>query len=103
MPSLGPWCIYCKWKNIKRSYRNNKRKISAPKWDDKCELFDGSYSVSDIQGYFNSKVIIIEKHELLLYHKTKTLTYNPPIRIYENKTENRITFEIKTGYFILNF
>ena len=26
------------------------------------------------------------------------VTYNPPIRIYVNKIENRITFKIKTGY-----
>ena len=25
---------------------------------------------------------------------------NPPIRIYVNQIENRITFEIKTGYYI---
>ena len=25
--------IYCTWKNIKKSYKNNKFKISAPKWN----------------------------------------------------------------------
>ena len=40
--------IYYTWKNIKSSYNNNKFKISAPKWNDKFELPDGSYSVSDI-------------------------------------------------------
>ena len=25
---------------------------------------------------------------------------NPPIRIYVNKIENRITFKIKTGYYL---
>ena len=44
--------IYCTWKNIKRSYNNNKFNISAPTWNDKFELSDGSYSVSDIQYYF---------------------------------------------------
>ena len=44
--------IYYTWKNIKSSYNNNKFKISAPTWDDKFELPDGSYSVSDIQDYF---------------------------------------------------
>ena len=44
--------IYCTRKNIKRSYNNNKFKISAPTWNDKFELSDGSYSVSDIQDYF---------------------------------------------------
>ena len=44
--------IYCTWKNIKNSYNNNKFKISAPTWNDKFELPDGSYSASDIQDYF---------------------------------------------------
>ena len=44
--------IYYTWKNMKSSYKNNKFKISAPKWNDKFELPDGSYSVSDIQDYF---------------------------------------------------
>ena len=37
----------------KNSYRNSKFKISAPSWNDKFELPDGSYSVSDIQDYFD--------------------------------------------------
>ena len=32
----------------KNSYNNNKFKISASTWNDKFELHDGSYSVSDI-------------------------------------------------------
>ena len=40
--------IYYTWKNINRSYNNNKFKISAPTSKDKLELPDGSYSVSDI-------------------------------------------------------
>ena len=36
--------IYYTWKNIKSSY-NNKFEISAPTWNDKFELPDGSYSV----------------------------------------------------------
>ena len=39
-------------KNIKKSYKNNKFKISAPTWNEQFELTNGSYSVSDIQGYF---------------------------------------------------
>ena len=30
--------IYCTWKNIKFPYKNNKFKISAPKWKGKFEL-----------------------------------------------------------------
>ena len=36
----------------KMSYKNNKFKISAPTWNEEFELPDGSYSVSDIQDYF---------------------------------------------------
>ena len=38
--------------NIKSSYNNNIFKISAPTRNDKFELPHGSYSVSDIQDYF---------------------------------------------------
>ena len=43
---------YYTWKNIRSSYTNNKFEISAPTWNDKIELLDGSYFVSDIQDYF---------------------------------------------------
>ena len=72
---------------IKKSYKNNKFKISALIWNEEFQLTDGSYSVSDIQDYFE---YIIKKHE--------TVTDNPSIKIYINKIENRITFKIKTGY-----
>ena len=58
-------------KKIKRSYKNNKFKISAPAWNEEFELPDESYSVSDIQDYFED---IIKKHE--------EVTDNPSIRIY---------------------
>ena len=74
-------------KNIKSEYNNNKFKISAPTWNDTFDLPDGSYSISDIQDYFE---FIINKHE--------TLTGNPPIQIYSNKIKNRIVFKIKTGH-----
>ena len=38
--------IYYTWKNIKKSYKNNKFKISALTWNDEFELLDGSYSIS---------------------------------------------------------
>ena len=37
---------------MKNSYKNNKIKILAPMWNDKFELPDGPYFVSDIQNYF---------------------------------------------------
>ena len=40
------------WKNIKRSYKNNKFKIPAPTWIDEFGLPDESYSISDIEDYF---------------------------------------------------
>ena len=57
--ALSSLSIYYTWKNIKRTYNNNKFKISAPTWIDKFELPDGSYSVSDIQEYFE---YILKKH-----------------------------------------
>ena len=44
--------IYYTWRNIKRSYKNNRFKISAPTRNEEFELPDGLYSVSDIQDYF---------------------------------------------------
>ena len=51
--------IYYTWKNIKSSYNNKKFKISAPTWNDKFELPDKSYSVSNIQDYFEC---ILKRH-----------------------------------------
>ena len=50
--ALSNLSIYYTWKNIKSSYNNNKFKISAPTWNDKFELPGRSYSISDIQDYF---------------------------------------------------
>ena len=44
--------IYYTWKNIKSEYNNNKFKISAPNWNDEIDLPDRSYSISDVQDYF---------------------------------------------------
>ena len=44
--------IYYTWKNIKSSYKNNMFEITAPTWSDEFELPNGSYSISDIQDYF---------------------------------------------------
>ena len=83
--ALANLSIYYTWKNIKSEYNNNKFKASAPTWNDEFNLPDGSYSVSDIQDYFE---YISKKHE----------TINPPVQIYANKIKNRIVFKIKTGY-----
>ena len=85
--ALANLSIYYTWKNIKSEYKNNKLKISAPTWNETFDLPDGSYSVDDIQDYFE---FINRKHE--------TLTDNPRVKIYPNKIKNRIVFKIKTGY-----
>ena len=87
--ALSNLSIYYTWKNIKSSYNNNKFKISASTWNDKYELPGRSYSVSDIQDYFD---YILKKHGEKID--------KPSIRIYINKIENRITFEIKTRYYL---
>ena len=48
----GEISIYYTWENIKSSYNNNKFKVSAPTWNDKFELTDRSYSLSDIRDCF---------------------------------------------------
>ena len=50
--ALANLSIYYTRKNIKSEYNNNKFKMSAPTWKDTFNLPDGSYSISDIQDYF---------------------------------------------------
>ena len=89
--ALSNLSIYYTWKNMKSSYNNNKCKISAPTWDDKFELPDGSNSVSDIQDYFE---YILKKHE--------ENTNKPSVQVYVNSIENRITLRL-TMDALLNF
>ena len=84
--ALSNLSIYYTWKNIRNSYNNNKFKVSAPTWNDKFGLPDGSYSVSIIQDYFE---YILKKHG--------ENTDQPSVQIYVNKIENRVTFKIKDG------
>ena len=63
--------------------------MSAPTWDEEFELLDGSYSISDIQDYFE---YILKKHGEKIV--------NPSIKIYVNNIENRISFNIKKGYYL---
>ena len=87
--ALSNLSIYYTWENIKSSHNNNKLKLCAPRWSNQFELPDGSYSISDIQGYFE---YIFKKHS--------ENVDNPSIKIYVNKIENRITFKIKKGYYL---
>ena len=75
-------------KNIRSSYKSNKFKIS-PTWSDEFELPEGSYSISDIQDYF----------EYILKKNGESVD-NPSIRIYVNNIENNVTFKIKSGYYL---
>ena len=74
-------------KSIRKQYKINKLKIIAPTWTNQFELPDGSYSVSDIQGYIEH---IITNNE--------TLTAIPPIHVYVNRINNRLVFKINDGY-----
>ena len=56
---------------------------------EKFKLPNGSYSVSNIQDYFE---YIFKKHS--------ESVDNPSIRIYINKIGNRIAFKIETGYYL---
>ena len=85
--ALSNLSIYYTWKNIKNLYNNNKFKIYSPTWNDKFELPDGSYSISNSQDYFE---YFSKKHE--------ENTDQPSVQIYVNKIENGVTFRIKDGY-----
>ena len=73
--------IYYIWKtlNIKSKYSNNEFKISASTWNDEFDLPDGSYSISDIQDYFE---YITKIHE--------TIADNSPVQIYLNEIKTRL-------------
>ena len=62
-------------------------RISTPTWNDEFELPDGSYSILDIQDYFE---YILKKHGEDID--------KPSVQIYVNKIENRVTFKIKNVY-----
>ena len=88
--ALSNLSIYYTWKNVKSSY-NNKFKISAPTWSEEFKLPDGSYSVSDIQDYF----------EYILKKDSESVD-NPSIRMYINRIEKELHLKLKTDI-ILNF
>ena len=59
--ALSNLSIYHKWKNIKKSYKNNKFKISAPTWNE--EFPNGLFLISGIKDYF---VYIIKQYEAVI-------------------------------------
>ena len=79
--ALSNLSIYYTWQNVKKSYKNNKFKILALKYQSLNYLMDHIvYQIFNIQDYF--KYILKE------------------ISVYANKIENRIAFRIKTGYYL---
>ena len=93
--ALSNLSIYYTWKNITSSYNNNKFKISTPTWNGKFELPDGSYSILDIQDYFE---YILKKHgEVLINHQYKYMQ----IKLY--LVIERVIFKIKKMGIVLNF
>ena len=89
--ALSNLSIYYTWKNIKKSYKNNKFKISARTWHEEFELPDESYDVTDIQDYFE---YILKKHG--------EKPVNPSIRIQSNKLKIKSRLKLKQD-FISNF
>ena len=73
---------------MKESYKSNKFKISSLTWNEEFELFDGSYSMLNIQDYFK-----------YIFKKCGEETVSPSKRIYVNKIENRTTIKIKTQFY----
>ena len=47
-------------KNIKKSFKNNKFKISRTTWNEEFELPDGSYTIWEIQDYFEYNIKMYE-------------------------------------------
>ena len=57
--------VYITHGKTKKSYNSNKFKISAPTWNVEFELPDGSYSISDIQDYFEYILKNMEKRLII--------------------------------------
>ena len=64
--ALSNLSIYYTWKNIEKPYKNNRFKISAPRLNEEFELPDGSYSISDIQNYFENILKKQGENQLIL-------------------------------------
>ena len=88
--ALSNLSIYYTWKNIKKSYKSNKFKISAPTWNEEFELPDDHIRYQVFEIILNTYL-----------KKTWKKTVNPSIRIYTNKIENKKVeswLKINTGY-----
>ena len=79
--ALSELSFYYTRKNIKKLFKNNKFKISQITSDGELEIPNGSYPVSDIQGYLE---YIIRKHQILIDA--------PTFQIYVNRIRDRLIF-----------
>ena len=70
-------------------YEYNKFKMSRTIWDKELALYYGWFSVSVIHNFFE---YFIKKQE--------AITDKSSVQIYVKKIQRRITFKIKTGYYI---
>ena len=76
-------------KEYETQHRNNKFKILGATWDKEFELTGGFYSVSGIHNCFE---YITKKNEIL--------TDDTSNEIYINQIQNKITFKIKSVYYL---
>ena len=67
--TLSNLTMYYIWKNIRKLYKKNKFKMSAPTWNEKFDLRDGLYSVSDIQDYFEYILKNMEKRLIIFQYE----------------------------------
>ena len=82
-------CFIKSCHNPHKRLHKNKQKKSVPAWNNKFDLPDRSHSLADTQDYFE---YIIKKIE--------AVTNSPLIRIHVNKIKDRITFKMKTIYYL---
>ena len=55
-------------------------------WNDKFELLDGSYSVSNIEYYFK-----------YITNKYEAVTDNPPVQLHVNNRKKGLHLKLKEG------
>ena len=79
---LAKLSIYYTWKNIKSAYNIDIFKVFASLWNDEFDLPDGSYSISDIEDYF----------EYIIKKKNETIRNNSPVQ--------NMVIKSKTGLFL---
>ena len=71
--------------NVTKALNNGQFKITTGSWSEEFELPEVSYTVADVNDYFQ---FIVKKH---------TKDHTDHIKIYVNRIANRVTFKVKTG------